>query len=70
MREITEYHSVKKATIGDLVWKYYLCSLTGPYIIVGYDNDQQAWILSDSQKTVGAFTHCLRVPIQRWIDDE
>ena len=69
MREITEYHSIKKANIGDLVWHYYLCSLYGPYVIVGYDTEDQWWILSDTQKFVGARTHSLRIPMQRWIDD-
>ena len=69
MREITEYHSVKKANIGDLVWHYYLCSLTGPYIIVDYDTDDQWWVLSDTKQFVGAQTHSLRIPSQRWIDD-
>ena len=69
MREITEYHCVHEPKIGDLVWKYYLCSLTGPYIIVAFDNDQQSWILSDTKGSVGAFAHCLRRPVQRWIDD-
>ena len=68
MREITEYHSVKKPNIGDLVWKYYLCQLTGPWIIVDYDVHDQWWVLSDTKKFVGAQTHSLRVPIQRWID--
>ena len=69
MREITEYHSVKKANIGDLVWHYALCSLNGPFIIVGYNVEDQWWVLSDTKKFVAAQTHSLRVPIQRWIDD-
>ena len=69
MREITEYHSVKKANIGDLVWHYALCSLNGPFIIVDYDAEDQHWILSDTKKLYGAQTHSLRTPRQRWIDD-
>lgn len=68
MREVTEYHSIKKANIGDLVWRYYLCSLTGPFIIVDYDVDDQWWILSDTNNLVGAETHMLRVPIMRCVN--
>ena len=69
MREITEYQCIDKPKIGDLVWHYYLCSLNGPYVIVDYDVEDQWWVLSDTKKFVGARTHSLRRPAQRWLDD-
>ena len=71
MREVMEYHIHDKAQIGDLVYRYLLCSLTGPYLITGFDVESQQWVLYESETGhfVPAPLSSLRVPQQRWIDD-
>jgi len=67
MPECIEYHMHKSPRVGDLVWHYYLCKLTGPFIITDFNKRTKEWELCDglSSDQVLARTNSLRIPTIR-----
>ena len=67
MPECIEYHMHKNPRVGDLVWHYYLCKLTGPFIITNFNENTKEWELCDAQSPgqTLAKSNSLRIPIVR-----
>ena len=59
----TEYRTIETVRPGDLVWRYHLCNLTGPYIVT-HMNSSISFVVRMISPETGEI-ECLRSELRR-----